>query len=217
MSELIVRASEVKNLMVLPRLKKELLSETTKTWLKTKAKEQFYGYKSFKGNKYTQKGIMCENEATELLSEYLYLNPTKLTQNKERVTHKGFSGECDVIDDDLIIDTKCPWSIDTFPAFTEDADKEMKKAGYDWQQKVYLRLFQKERAQIAYVLVNTPDELLTDWDDRELHNFNNLTVGQSITLSSEIVLTDKDIELMDSQYALANKYYKQLMEELQNK
>lgn len=218
--QLIVRASEVSNLVVLPRATKDrgvILAETTKTWLKTKASEQFYGFKSFQGNKYTEKGNICESNAIQMLSEYHHFNSDEYKKNTERKTKDNFTGECDIFYDNSIIDTKCSWDLTTFPAFKEDADKLVKKSGYDWQQKCYLWLWGAERAYVAFCMVDTPDDLLTSWDNWELHKVEHIAPEKRITLSSEIVLTDEDIALFESQYILANKYYQELLIELNNK
>lgn len=217
-NRLLVRASEASNLMTLPRSKRgEELSETTKTWLKTKAKESFYGYTTFQGNKYTQKGIECEPKAIELLSELHYFNKDEYKKNTERKVKGGFSGECDIIYENEIIDIKCPWSLDTFPAFKEDANKAMKKSGYDWQQKVYCYLWEVETAHIAYVMMSTPGDLVKEWDDSDLHNVEHIEISKRVTMSDMIELTDEDVELMESQYQLANEYYNELLTEIENK
>lgn len=221
---LIVRASEASNLMVLPRSNKDkgvVLSETTKSWLKTKAIEEFYQIRSFKGNQYTEKGNLMEDKAIEMLSMLHHFNLNEYKKNEKRVTKNGFTGECDIIYDNTIIDIKCPWDLTTFPHFKEDADKGVKKSGYDWQVKVYCYLYGCEKGYVAYCMMSTPTDedsgLLKPWDDWDLHLVDHIEPSKRVTMSSEIILTAEDVELMESQYKLAEVYYNELIEELKNK
>jgi hypothetical protein len=175
--ELIVRASESSKMMTNSRSKSEPLSETTLTWLKEKAVEHVLGYRPDITNKYMEKGTTCEDDSIELLNEVLFTNYKKHTG---RINTEGFTGECDILEDDHIRDIKTSWSIDTFPFFQDDAEKAVKKSGYDWQVRVYMMLYGVDVAYIDYCLVNTPDDLI-GWEDKEKHIVDHIEVTKRVT------------------------------------
>ena len=66
MQEFKIRASKAGEILTNPRTETETLSATTKTMVKTWLKETLYKRKSFKGNKYTDKGNYNEEEGVTL-------------------------------------------------------------------------------------------------------------------------------------------------------
>lgn len=211
-TKLVIRCSELSKIMTKGKTK-GMPSEGTKTFLMTKAKEDFYGIKTFVGNKYTEKGIQNEDLGIEMVNQIRFMDFTK---NQERKTLDWITGECDINTHDSIIDIKCPWSFDTFPVFQEEADKNVKKSGYDWQLRGYMLLYNKPMAEIIYCLTTTPSDLLGFSDNIELHDVEHINIENRITCV-KIERDEKKEEEMKTQYEIANKYYQECITELQNK
>lgn len=129
-------------------------------------KEQIYGYKKTFSSKYTDKGLLMEDEAIDKAIEWI--NLPFVLKNTERRETDFFSGEPDLILDDCIVDIKNSWSWETFPLF----DKTLKNESYYAQMQVYMHLFKKKKAKIVYVLLKTPEtyqniEMTYDHVDKE--------------------------------------------------
>lgn len=214
MANLIVRCSSLKKLMTNPRSKSELLSETTKTWIKELVKEEFYGYHSEISSKAIEKGNLNEYEAIELLNDVLFKAYKKNNRRKE---NEWLTGECDIDGDDIIRDIKNSWSLETFPAFIEDAEKIVKDSGYDWQVRGYMILWDKPKASIDFCITSTPHELLHDeYDNFDIHLVDNHDPRKRITS----VYIDRDLEIekeMFERYKVANEYYQKCWDELLSK
>jgi hypothetical protein len=210
MGNLIVRCSELKNLMTKPRSKSEEISATTKTWLKEKVKQEYFGYRKKLDTPAINKGIDCEQMSIDLLNDVVFGTYKK---NTERRTNDWLTGEPDIVSISAIDDIKTSWSLETFPAFKEDAQEAIKKAGYDWQLRGYMMLFKKPEARIRYCMVDTPDYLLKDWDDENIHKVDHIDPEKRmVTVTIE---RDKDKEQeMEEAYEIANKYYQQYWKEL---
>lgn len=118
-------------------------------------------YYSF-SNKQTEKGNRMENQAIELLSLY---RKEFLKKNESRLTNGYFDGEPDIITKHQTIDTKCSWSLDSFPHPLVDTidtlPKEKVKIDYELQGYGYMDLTGLRQHTIAYCLVNTPLNFLT--------------------------------------------------------
>jgi hypothetical protein len=153
--------------MTSPRTKGEVLSETAKTYIRSLAKEDFYGYTSEIENKYLTKGINQELESIELLNAVRFEDYTK---NSERITTDLLTGECDIITDDTIIDIKTSWSLETFPATSDEAhDKD-----YEWQLRGYMMLYNRPKAELVFCMVTTDPELLNAWDNKTIHEVDHI-------------------------------------------
>ncbi len=160
------RASSLHKLINDGRSKAAVISDTAKSEIRSIVKEDLFGFRSFTGNQYTNKGLMLEDLAIEMSGKMRF---SKLTKHSGRVSNDLITGECDVLDLErkLIIDTKCTWDIGTHPFFQEEAVEKVKKAGYDIQMQAYMWLYDCEVANVDFWLFPCPIELTKDWDDRE--------------------------------------------------
>jgi hypothetical protein len=210
---LIVRCSALSKLMTKGRGKSSPLGETTKSFVMEKAKEDFYGIRPNFSNKFTEKGLRNEDLGIEMVNQARFMDFKK---NEERISTSWLTGECDINAEDRIIDIKCSWSFDTFPAFQEEADKSVKKSGYDWQLRGYMMLYNKTFGEVVYCLTTTPPDLLTAYDNTDLHDVEHIDISKRMT--SVRVERDevKESEIL-MQYKIANEYYKECMAELENK
>jgi len=212
---MIFRCSSLPKLMTNPRKKSESLSETAKSlsdtaksYIKQLAKENFYGYTSNVETKQMRKGTEYEMESIALVNSVWF--GSNFVKNQLRETQGYISGHPDIITDDSIIDIKTSWSLETFPALADDADS------YEWQVRGYMHLFNKPRAFVIFCMIDTDDELLSDWDNRDIHKVSHIDPTKRIT----VVQYERDEmkeELMLSRLRDASEYYSQYMQQLNNK
>lgn len=217
MKPLIVYASECHKLMTNPQKKSDQLSLTTKAWLKEEAVAEVLGMRKIVVTRQIIKGLVCEGNSIDLYNQVMHTN-----YKKNEVTREinGFRGTPDLITDEGIVEIKTSWDATTFPFFKEDVWRRIKKAGYDWQCRVYMMLFDVDRAVVSYCLVDTPqtDLLLDRWDNTTLHRFDGIVEEKKRVSVSKIIERDLAIEdQMKERYALASVFYKNYLEELYNK
>lgn len=137
------------------------LSQTTKSYCEDWLKSKIYNRKLEFTSKYTDKGIIMEDESIDFLSEKLGLG--MLFKNEKYYENDYMIGTDDIEIPDLIIDTKNSWSWETFPYF----DKKIPNSNYEWQLQGYMELTGKRKAKLIYVLSNTPQHLI----EREARNY----------------------------------------------
>jgi hypothetical protein len=153
------RASQSGKLATNPRSKTELLSETTKTYLKEWATEQVFGVRKNISSKAIEKGIVLEDEAIDLTVQVLDI--PFILKNEATFEDDYFTGTPDIILDNEIIDIKVSWDAFTFPYF----ENEVPTKDYFYQLQVYMHLTGKRSARLVYVLLNTPENLMYEIAD----------------------------------------------------
>jgi hypothetical protein len=142
-------------LMTDPRSKTEKLSETTKSYLLECYIDMVYGRKKEIHSKYITKGLEVEEDSLTLYSR---VNKRPFNKNQERMENDFICGTPDIILADRVIDIKSSWSIHTF----FDAKSDGINKNYFWQLQCYMALTGKEKATLAYCLVDTPLMLIED-------------------------------------------------------
>lgn len=206
---MIFRPSQLGKLMTNSRSKSEVLSETAKSEIRRIAKQQFYGYNTELKTKPMIKGTDWEQVGIDLLNNVRFTNYTK---NENRVTNDYLSGCCDIITDDLIIDIKSSWSLETFPATPSEAES----SDYEWQGRAYMMLYDRPAFELIYTMYTTPDELLTEWDNLSIHRVDHIDPAKRIT----VVRYERDVmyeELIIERLRHCSEYYSQYVNELNNK
>ena len=168
------RASSLGEIMTDPKSKDELLSVGGKTCVEEIAKQLVYGYEEMVTSKYMEKGTRVEDESIELYNSVMFTNHAK---NTERKTNDWITGECDIFTPTKITDIKSAWSVATFPCTASQG----KDKGYEWQLRAYMMLWGVDKAQIAYCLVDTPEDLI-GWDDPTLHYISHINPELRVTL-----------------------------------
>lgn len=201
--------SSIGKLMPEPKSKSEILSEGAKTYIRGKAKEDFFGYSSTITTKPMMKGKDWEEESIALVND---VRGTLYVKNTERFENEFLTGEPDIIEDDMIIDIKTSWSLETFPA---TPDEGLNKH-YEWQLYGYCWLLNKMRAELIYCMIDTDDILLSDWDNRSIHKVSHIDPSKRIT-ALEFVLLPEHVEKMQVKLAEATKYYNQYYQQLISK
>lgn len=157
----VFRASSIGNLMSYPdknKLPDGAITELDKMVSQKLIKWQDAEFDFFT----TEKGRICENESIEIYNE---INDSFYVKNIERITKGSLTGECDILDkaNSLVIDIKTAYSKKTYP-FNLKISKL-----YEWQLRAYMYLYDVNNAELAYVLVDTPHDLISNKDPEHWH------------------------------------------------
>ena len=204
------RPSQLGKLMTNSRSKSDPLSETAKSEIRKIAKQDFFGYELNIKTKPMIKGTDWEHVGIKLLNDVRFTN--KYVKNTVRVENDYMSGCCDILMDDLIIDIKSPWSLETFPA----TPSEGKDSDYEWQGRAYMCLYDRPAFELAYTMFTTPDELLTEWDNLSIHRVDHIPMHHRVT----VLRYERDEEIEDlirEKLIYCNEYYSKYVNELNNK
>ena len=157
-----IRASQVGKIMTSSRSKGDVLSKTAKSYLEQLAKEELLGVRTEFSSKYTDKGNLVEDDAIALVEkvnewDFLY-------KNEEHFSNDYVTGTPDVLTEDVLLDVKSSWNVDTFPMF----DKELKNKDYYYQLQAYMWLTGHTESYLCYCLVDTP-KFIIKAEVRKLH------------------------------------------------
>lgn len=164
-----IRCSAIGKIMTSPRSKGEVLSQTTKSYIKELVLEHKYGIRKEINSRYLDKGNMVENESIELTERVLDLD--LIVKNESYFENDFICGTPDIIMGDTIIDVKSSWSAHTFPFFL---DEELPNKDYYYQLQGYMALTGATKGMVVYCLINTPEEIVLDeirrtsWSRHEL-------------------------------------------------
>jgi len=179
-----------------------------------------YQYKTVLELREMTKGTDMEDESIELYNRIFFTNYNKLMEFDEHhsLTYGCMSGHPDIVDCERrkVIDIKSSWSKKTFPK------RPPKKAVYEWQVKMYLYMLTKKtgeewrEGEVAYMLVNTPEELIPETEDDSLHYMDNLADSLRATIV-KIELTDDDIKKIDRRLDAAERYADEYVNFLKSK
>lgn len=168
-NELKIRCSAIGRIMTNPRSKGEVLSQTTKSYIKELVLEHKYGIRKEINSRYLDKGNIVENESIELTEKVLDLD--LIVKNESYFENDFICGTPDIIMGDTIIDVKSSWSAHTFPFFF---DEELPNKDYYYQVQGYMALTGATKGMVVYCLINTPEEIVLDeirrtsWSRHEL-------------------------------------------------
>ena len=201
------RASALSEIMTDPKSKDEVLSVGAKTAVMKLAKELVYGYDEQISSKYMEKGILVEDQAIALYNEVFFTNHQK---NIVRMSNLWITGECDIFTPEKIIDIKSSWSLATFPV-TAEAGKDR---GYEWQGRAYMWLWDVDQFEVAYCLVNTPDELI-GYEQQDLHYVDHINPELRVTrvqYTRDKALEDKIKQRVEA----ANEYLTAMVRQIAN-
>jgi hypothetical protein len=155
------------------------LSQGAKTHIRNKVKGVVFGTKKVLENKYLSKGIMVEDDSIELYNEVHFTKYTKNPDSNNK-SNKWLKGTCDVDTGkkrNLVIDIKSPWSLETFPVLPDEIDLGV----YEWQLRGYMMLYDRDFAELAYCMVDTPDSLLDYEKNLTIHHVSHIEPELRIT------------------------------------
>lgn len=201
-----IRCSSIAAIMTEPRSKSEEWSETAKGAMMEIVREEIFGVrKNLDDVKAIQKGRMCEDAGIQLYNDVFLYNLQKVSSDGRR-NNGIITGEPDLVasSSGKGVDIKIAWSLLTFPLNEAMADAK----GYEWQARGYMCLFELPAWEIAYCAIDTPEELLKDWDDRAIH-----IIDTAIPLHHRITVAryTRDMEIeqkMLDKCAKANEWIK---------
>lgn len=195
-----------------------LLEQTLSAGAKTLVKEMVRKIKhkaptNFSGSKQTEKGNAVEESAILFLMQQEFISAEK---NEVRFTNDWVTGEPDIISNDCVYDTKCPYTYWNMPYFKDDIQDKSIEAGYDWQQLTYLWLLREndshapkiiDKAKLKYILMPTPKEQIGRYDDEYLHYDFVLEMNTKDRISTyQIDWDESKIEKIKIKIAAARKY-----------
>ena len=146
------RASSLGKIMTNDRSGKGM-GDTARTYLKEIYVEKVWGKRKDIHSKYISKGLMVEEMAIAFYSsqhgDFFY-------KNDEWFSNDFISGTPDIVADEMIIDIKSSWDAFTFMKV------DGKNKDYFYQLQAYMWLCDKPTSKLAYVLTNTPLQLIED-------------------------------------------------------
>lgn len=220
------KQAEKRDELIAKRDTKPELSEGAKSIIEELIDEPMYMYKDSFGNRETEKGTRVEDESIELYNRIFFTDYKKLVEGDEfyELSYKCLDGHPDIADKKRlkVIDIKSPWSKKTFPKLESKAQKKVKESGYDWQIKSYLFMLRKmtgldwRDGEVAYMLSDTPEDLLNEWDEPTLHYMGDIPDQLRATIV-KVTLTDDDIAVMDAMLDASIEYAKWYTEYLKTK
>jgi hypothetical protein len=155
-NDILFRCSSLGHLMTESRSKSDPISETTKTHLVDVFVSKKYQRKTDISNRYTNKGLMVEEDSLTLYSRH---KKRFFKKNVARLQNEFIIGTPDIITEPAVIDIKSSWDIFTF--FRNNNPDKLNKTYY-WQLQGYMALTGIKNALLVYCLVNTPDILIGD-------------------------------------------------------
>ncbi|MCU4501518.1 hypothetical protein KTI59_15785 [Acinetobacter radioresistens] len=170
----LIRASAIGKIMAYPE--RDTLADGAMTFLEELASQVALDWEKDLDLRMIEKGRIVEDEAIQLYND---VNFTNYVKNTERKSTDLITGECDIDDPEnsLIIDIKSSWSKATHPYVLHLGGKK----GYEWQLRAYMHLWNRNKAQLAYCLVDTPYELL-GYEDEKLHEVSHIDMALRVTM-----------------------------------
>lgn len=204
--QFLIRASSVADLMGAAKGEGNMLSATAKSMVAKMADEYCYKTPILFANKYTEKGIMVEDESIELYNTVHFDN---LSKNTERRNNGFITGEPDLIGDVYIVDIKSSYTLQTFARERYNSKNE-----YQWQLRSYLWLFEKSVGWTAHTLINTPEHLARY--ESEATNFDHIPIQDRVIIGN---LTERDTdyeEQIQEKWYHAKRYFWDIVEIFRN-
>ena len=140
---------------------------------------------------FMKKGSDMEIEAVELLST---IDNQQYRLEVDTVENEHIIGRCDVLcqDTDLVIDTKISWNVNSFlKARTSQVSKK-----HWYQMQGYMELYNVNHAEIVFLLLNTPPELI---EREKIKLQNKFMIGEIDREKYEL-----DMENIESAFTYSN-------------
>ena len=190
---------------ILAPLHRRSLSAGAKTFVKNAVRRAVFDYHPEMSCKYTEKGHAVEQDSIDL---YNFVHFTTHQKNEERRENDWIGGTCDIDAGDMIIDIKSSWSLESFPIFAEDAHD----AGYEWQVRGYMMLWDRPRAEVAFCMVDTPDYLCS-YEPECVHIVGHIDPFQRVTIVRYERDMEKEQAIID-RVSACQAYYNKLLSSL---
>jgi hypothetical protein len=152
---------------------------------------------------FLKKGTDMEVEAVELLSTIDKTNYTLITENIE---NKYLLGRCDICRPDLdkVIDTKVSWNVNSFlKARTTPLD-----AKYWYQMQGYMELYNVNQAEVVFLLLNTPQELI---EREKIKLLNKFMIGEIDRDKYEVDMSNIESAFTYSSIPIKRRHFRYLV------
>jgi len=161
------------------------LSKGAKTYLRKLRRQIKFKRRREINSKYLVKGVHFEEEAITFLSEH---HDNVFTNNKERKFDEYFQGECDVEEG---YDTKVSWTLDTLP----DPEEPLKTI-YEFQDRVYMRLWNKDEWTTSSIVMNMMDDQMKKemygeawkWENNEIPDWRKIEIIKYYVYEEEVFI-----------------------------
>jgi len=202
------------------------LSETAKSYCRDWLKSKLYKRKLEFTSKYTDKGLIMEDESIDFVGEMLGIG--LLFKNENKAEDDFMTGTNDIDVPNLVIDIKNSWSWETFPTFENKIPNIM----YYWQLQGYMNLYKKPKGKLIYVLSDTPQHLIerearnycyyNGYGELDMETYNEFhrkltykDVPDELKIKIyDIERNDQDIQAIKDRVMLCGKYINHLIESL---
>ena len=201
------RSDEEKALIT--SLKEQCLSVGAKSQVRLLVKQDLFGFDYEVSSKEREKGIEVEAAAIELLNRVRGL---ALAKNTERRTSESITGECDIFNAPHRRghDIKCPWSLASFPIAQVDCEDN----NYWWQMQGYMLLWDADEWSVDYVMMPTPERLISRYEPRQMHEVDH--IPERLRITSWVVKRDPDAQrLIRLKVAAARRYATEVVAEFE--
>ena len=202
---LMFRASQIGRIMAYPD--KDKLPDGAITYLQELASQSILKWKD-KDNSFfaTEKGILVEDESIALFNS---VTGNFFIKNTERKNNGLITGECDIIEGDIVWDIKSSYSKKTHELFINLKSNKL----YFWQLVSYAELWNVSEAGLAKVLVDTPMGLIdTRKDENDWHIVSHIEPRKRVAYKSMQVTTELKEQLMNRAKLAQNKLNEMLAE-----
>lgn len=187
-----------KEIVLLEKIKDKVeLSATCKQYLKEWILRHKYGRKKDFTSKYTDKGLLTEQNGFQLIQEVQFKGlEIFLNKNLKEFEDDYFTGVPDLVLLEWILDNKSSWDLFTFPIDAEEIPSD----GYDYQGRIYLRLADKINFLLCYTLNDIPIDMLQDEFRKFTYNAKiiDYTDQQYFDFAKHLIFTQKGMEEIKS-------------------
>lgn len=203
---------------------KPKLSDGAKTFCRTWVIEQIYQMRKGFSNKYTEKGLICEQDEIDVVAELMGYG--KIEKHVGRVENEYMNGECDMLLPNAVEDVKGSWDFSTFPFF----DTLPPNSDHVWQGFGYMELYNRKNYAINYVLIDTPEQFILAEAKKQSYKlgmegeiemelydevaarmtYNHLPIWMRVR-RYEFVYDERKIQLINNQVLLCREYIKTLL------
>lgn len=167
---------------------------------------KMYGWKIYnkrvaqKGDalSFMKKGTDMEVEAVELLSK---IDKQSYSIETDTLENQYLIGRCDIIRPDKVIDTKISWNVNAFmKARTTPISKK-----YWYQMQGYMELYDVPEAEVVFLLLNTPPELI---EREKVKLLNRFMIGEIDREKYELDMENIESAFTYSSIPLKKRYFR---------
>jgi hypothetical protein len=204
-TNILFRCSMVGALLTEPKLKldkeKGLLSETSKAFVIDKWLYDKYGFLESIKNNYMDKGIECEQNSMDLVSQVV--EGGFRARYNTKLQNDYVIGTPDIVLSDCVEDIKTSWNLKTF--FNAELSKM-----YYCQAQCYMWLTGKQKYKLIYALVPTPEKTIINeceklvWKyDKNYENEDYIKECQQIQRNNDLIKelpTEKRVKVFAFDY-----------------